>query len=357
MTKMKAGWSASRLLGSILALLIAGGVGAQEGSPLDNMTAFLKEYGKFSKKELSKMEAGVVLSKTLDSDINHEVVVVAVIRVDVPRSFFLSNYGEEIPIIETQEVLGWGRLDDPPTIDNLKDFALDPRDVQALEECTGGDCNMKLPAAAMERFKNEIDWTAADAESKANDLTRQMLVDYAKAYLVGGNTGLVEYHDQENPVRLADEFMGLLEQSPYLFQQRPEFFTYLQNFPKGELEGVTDVLYWAREDVGANYKISSLNHVTVVIPKDASHSPLLASKQIYANHYFEAGLTLTALVDNQNESVYLVHLNRARVDALRRGGFTTKIIRSKLKGGMKGLTGERLAAVKEHAERLYKGKN
>lgn len=333
---------------------------AQEESRYDRMIAYLKEVGHFSKKELGKVEAGEIVSKTLDSDVKHEVVVLGVAHVDVPPAFFLENYGSQIPLIETQAVLGWGMLDDPPSVDNLKDFSLDPRDVQALQECASGDCNMKIPVPAMERFHNEVDWSAGDAEAKANDLTRQMLVAYAKVYLEGGNASLVEYHDQENPVRLVEEFKGMLEQTPELFKFQPEFYNYLENFPEAKLPNVRDYLYWAREDVGANYNVSSLNHVTVVIPEDPSLSPVIAAKQIYATHYFEAGLGLTGLVANaeaSSTSFYLFYLNRSRVDALRRGGFTTKIIRRKLKSGMNGLIAERLLAVKTQANALYRSQN
>ena len=51
---------------------------------------------------------------------------------------------------------------------------------------------------------------------------------------------------------------------------------------------------------------------------------LIASKQIYANHYFEASLGLTvALAAGQgpSPSFYLLYFNRSRSDALH-GGFS-----------------------------------
>jgi hypothetical protein len=48
---------------------------------------------------------------------------------------------------------------------------------------------------------------------------------------------------------------------------------------------------------------------------------LIASKQIYASHYFEASLELTALVEakepGENSGFFLLYLNRSRLDNFR----------------------------------------
>ena len=67
----------------------------------------------------------------------------------------------------------------------------------------------------------------------------------------------------------------------------------------------------------------SVTHASIY-RKPGSERTLIASKQIYASHYFEASLGLTAVVGSSQQSkpgFYLLYLNRSRSDALR-GGFS-----------------------------------
>ena len=136
----------------------------------------------------------------------------------------------------------------------------------------------------------------------------------------------------------------------------PEFYKYLETFPEGKPSGVESYIYWAKEDIGANYHVVSLNHIILLIPDDPTLSPTIASKQIYADHYFEASLRLTTAVENPEtatSSMYLLHLNRSRIDALRRNGFLTGTIRSRIQSGLINSMSQRMKAIKEKLEALY----
>jgi hypothetical protein len=70
--------------------------------------------------------------------------------------------------------------------------------------------------------------------------------------------------------------------------------------------------------------VLSLTHVSVYKRKNENGPQVvIASKQIYANHYFQASLALTWVVDAEagegKRGSYLIYFNRSRIDALRGG--------------------------------------
>ena len=70
--------------------------------------------------------------------------------------------------------------------------------------------------------------------------------------------------------------------------------------------------------------ILSVTHAVVYTPPEMSGTTIVASKQIYANHYFEAALEVLNVIDREVSgepaSIYLVVDRRFRFDNLPRGG-------------------------------------
>ena len=65
---------------------------------------------------------------------------------------------------------------------------------------------------------------------------------------------------------------------------------------------------------------------------------MIASKQIYATHYFDASLGLTVLVRRgEGPGYYLMYLNRSRADALKGGfsGLRRAVVEGRTVDGMK----------------------
>jgi hypothetical protein len=76
----------------------------------------------------------------------------------------------------------------------------------------------------------------------------------------------------------------------------------------------------------------------------------VASKQIYASHYFQAGLDLTALVDAPKPpgGFYLVDLYRARIDPPT--GMLSGVLLGKIRGGIEQGVAEGLKTAKARTE-------
>ena len=79
-----------------------------------------------------------------------------------------------------------------------------------------------------------------------------------------------------------------------------------------------DSIIWSKIKFGLK-PVIAINHVRIYRRNsDAGPQVLVASNQIYANHYFNASLALTAFVTipGVNQGAYLVYENRSRADGL-----------------------------------------
>jgi len=119
----------------------------------------------------------------------------------------------------------------------------------------------------------------------------------------------------------------------------------------GGLQLVEDAIVWSKIKFGLK-PVIAVNHITIY-KRDREVGPqvLIASKQIYASHYFNAALALTAFVTvpGATQGAYLVSENRSRADGLE-GPF------GKIKRGVvekKALEG--LKAILEHSQMTLEG--
>ncbi len=291
----------------------------------------------------------------LHSEVRREVPVFGIMRLNIPMRSYLSHLLTDNLLIETTNVLAAGKFSNPPTIDDVRNLTFGPRDVEALQKCRIGDCNIKLTEKAIRKIKANIQWAAPGAKKKALSLVKTMMVGYIRDYLKRGNAAMVVYHDKKYALRMSREFHSLLLESPYLYSYQPHFHEYLEYFPKKELKGTKDFIYWIKEDIGADRQVFSIEHITVFEPDTLKIArTLIASKQIYASHYFEASFGITALApdpDGNPEVFYLIYLNRSRIDTLRHK-HPFGIVRKKIRKGVVKLVRKKFEQIRRKTERF-----
>ncbi len=283
---------------------------------------FLQKYLGFSKDDLIDMEQGEVVAKVFDAKhVENEVGAFGVVRMNIPKKFFVEQFRDIVEFTESDAVLQIGKFSNPPTLDDIQELTIKKSEIDDIKRCEPGACKLKMDTAMMERFQHEVDWEAEEYQEQATALMKEILVEYAAAYLQKGDTALGEYHDQEEPVSQAEAFQGLLRYSPYISEHVPELYSYLQQFPNSKLPNVENFLYWCKE-IFSMKPVISLYHVTIYTrEQQGSTDVFIASKQIYASHYFETSLGFTAFVDEVGgvgePDSYLMYLNRSRFDRLR----------------------------------------
>jgi len=218
--------------------------------------------------------------------------------------------------LKQKSILQSGKFSNPPRTEDLGSLTLSDRDIEDLKKCTVGDCKLKLSAAMIQRFQKSIDWNAIDYKEQVNQLFRLMIVEYVTAYLQKGDAALIEYADQSSIVSLAREQESLLTNLLYINDAAPDFVCHLKSFPRSSVP-VEHSLSWAMINFGLKPVLVINDISTYRSEVDGIPRVLVLSKQIYANHYLDASLSLTAAIGNQSRtSSHLLYVNHSRASAL-----------------------------------------
>jgi len=108
-------------------------------------------------------------------------------------------------------------------------------------------------------------------------------------------------------------------------------------------------VYWSKEKFGIQ-PVVSMTHVTIYPRRHGSaNEVLIASKQLYASHYFESSLAFTMMIPREGgDGCYLLYLNRSRTDTLR--GFLSGITRLFISGRVRDGAAKSLQLAKERLE-------
>jgi hypothetical protein len=347
---------ASVALCAALALIASAIAPGRAQSPTREPEAFLRKYVHLSDSELAAMKRGEAVAELVDTTNKRELAVFGAVRLAVPKDYFVTRVRDILGYKKNVGVLQIGKFSDPPKPDDLAALTIDADDLKALKACKVENCDVRMPADEIERFRTEIDWSRPDASRRATALARQMLLRYVTAYLAGGDDALAEYHDRKRALSLAEEYRSLVAASPYLAEYVPEYQAYLEQYPAGHLEQVENVIYWSKEEFGLK-PVISVTHMTIyTLTRGGVTNVLIGSKQLYASRYFDSSFALTVFVEEvgggPQPSSYLMYLNRSRTDQL--GGLMGGVKRSIVEGRMVRGLKKNLRQTKDRLEAEYR---
>jgi hypothetical protein len=309
---------------------------------------FLQTYGRFSNDEIARLARGETAARALDSD-GAEVAICAAIDVAVPPSFYLARFRDIEAFKVGDLVLQVHRFGSPPSPADMAMLKIADGDVDDLRKCRTGDCALKLDVAGIERIRS-LQTSDTNGASHIADAYRQHLAAYAARYLAHGDAALFEYRDSSRTDRIAEELRLIVEHSPYLARETP-LVGAVSTFNGALPAGVDGFLYWSSERVGPRAVVT----MTHAIIGERPGGPIaIATKQIYASHYFTASLGLTLLVDLSTPSAprtRVIYINRSRVDAF--GGMLGSVKRAIAKSRARKGADHMLRALKTRLEQDF----
>ena len=302
----------------------------------------------FGETDFSALQLDQPVVRSIPTSDKAEIAVTGLVNIRAAADEFLRSYRDSMARKNNAAILEIGAFGREPSLADLETLTLEARDIEDLKECVVGECQIKLSAAMIERFRREINWDAADSPAKVTSLFKQMLSEYVKDYRSRGEAALIEYNDKRDQVSLATEQRAL--------DTAPSYVNEFINGSRADLQLIEDTLVWSKIKFGLK-PVIAVNHVLIYRRNsDVGPQVLIASKQIYANHYFNASLALTAFVRvlDAPDSAYLVYENRSRADGLegpfgklKRGVVEKKAVdglRAILAGSKASLEGSTLAA-------------
>lgn len=307
-------------------MILAAGAGAtvaltQPAAPAD----LLVRVG-LTAEEAARARAGQAVVRVVPPNVGTEIGAAGAIRIrgDLERLVaWLGDIEDFRKAAGAENVGAFGR---PARAEDFQRAAAAGVDVEELQRCRPGACDIRMPAAYIERFSRQVPWGTPGAPAAASALARQLLADYAAAYQSGGDAALGAHHDQKAPQAVAAEFQDMLRRATTLWNLAYPFVSYLETFPKGRPPDVEERFYWTRES-GTRQPVTTLHHVALQRLPDKSLR--LADKQFYASRDLDAGLLIgqaTPLADGQSfDLVVSVRARSARLD-----GMAARVLRGRI---------------------------
>jgi hypothetical protein len=311
-----------------LCALLHRSAAAQSVEP--SIEQYLRDSIGVTPKELTDVQRRVVLTKILPTQNPRDVTVFGMVQIETSRAAFAPRLMDASRTIALRSPT-YEIFDDPPAPANVRRVAVDPSEYRNLRSCRLEHCDFKLPAATMHDFATRVDWTGDSAKAQVDSIARADVLRFITEYGAAGNAAMIEY-DDNHAVKSSDAFIALLDQSGYLRDFVPDLRDYLEFFPTHRPEGARDVLFWEEDRLPHLRPTLTLSHM--VMYTTPTGTPLVAVKQIYADHYFEGALELVGAFDAPGTATgpatYLITVRRYRFDALPSGGFLN--LRGRVRG-------------------------
>lgn len=323
------------ILGTLMMSLLFGiSTSFGQKPTVEKVKKVLTEGAGFSAEDWETLEKGNFIVKELDAKTDGEVSFAGAIKLEASRDVVFSAFRRAVERQRAKLSKERGFFSKPPTTKDFAKLKIKGSKIRSLKNCEPGDCNMSLSSEYIKRFTEDFDWDDPDAEKKAIKLYKETMVEHLSGYLEKGNSALMDYNDDPEPLSLADEQKSLLENLLWINDFAPEFKEYVENFPSGKLEGVEDLASWEKLNIA--FKDVIINSHGIFYKKEDGdvQQGLILSRQVYANHFFHSSMSLTGIISfpkaDKKFDTYLFFVNHTRSGALT--GTTGKLLSAAVDG-------------------------
>ena len=303
----------------------------------------------FTSSQLTALRRGDAVTTTLPGSVDRELVMAGAIRIQAPLERTVDIVRDVERFESGARFLARKRLSEPPRLDDFHPFRLTPDDVAALRRCRPGRCDIKLDHEAFPAVA-AIDWTGADVAERANLLLRRRALEYVEAYRHRGRNAAFVYHDRQRPVVAAHEFTDMVTRSPALGTLARDLMDVLLHYPGGPPPNADEIFYWSVSDIGLK-PVFRVHHVVIRrLAPAADLRYVMATRLLHADHYFNTGLEVGALIDDPaaGGAHVLVTLSLARLDGIT--GLLGRVARIKVRAASRDALATAMRATRDRAE-------
>jgi hypothetical protein len=300
--------------------------------------------------EWAAVERGEAVSKVLDTS-SREIAIAGAVRIASSSARLVARYRDIDNLKRSALVIEVGRFGANPQPGDLQSAPFEEYNLD-LRDCRPSDCRVRLAAPDIERFHNEVDWRAADWRARSAAVWRVVLSGYAAAYARAGRRALPVYANKREPLSVPSELSLLAREFGFVAALAPEFMAYLRDFGPHPPDGIEQVLYWTKEDFGIR-PVFRISHQAIYRPPNNAGATVIATSQVYADHYLDAALTVTlaldAPADDRTKGFYMIAVSRARTRSL--SGLLRTFVRSTVQSRSREAMRKILSATKLNIER------
>jgi hypothetical protein len=330
--------------------IACGAVTAAQAPPQSSLSALLTRLG-LSSQQRADLEAGRPVAKVLSWGESSEIYVFGAVRMQASSTDYLRAARNVARLSGTPGYLGVGEIAPSATTADLAGLTIDPDDIKALKSCREGDCDVQLPSASIQAFRDAVDWSKPDVANQVNALARRRILGLIQEYRKGGNKALGVYRDKDDPALVAQQFEKMVGRAAELPNVLPELRQYLLNYPNADLPEGDSFFYWENVDFGMKPTLR-VNHGVIYRAADRGIS-VVAIKQLYASHYFHTALDVSVCVEDASKpsatGFYLLTLKGSEQDGLTglKGSIVRKVVVDKTRSGLEKALGALKASLEK----------
>src|SRR5215813_1532302 len=130
----------------------------------------LSEKAAFAETDFAAVQLNQPVVRSIPTSDKAEIAVSGLVHIRTVADEFLRSYRNTMTQKSNTAILEIGAFGVQPSLADIETLTLESRDIEDLKECVVGECRLKLSAAMIERFRKEIDWSAADCEVRVANL-------------------------------------------------------------------------------------------------------------------------------------------------------------------------------------------
>src|SRR6185437_3112740 len=141
------------LLCTVLVCLGTGSALAQ--ASMAEFQQALREKAAFNEHDFAALQLNQPVVRLVPVTEKREVAVTGLVNINASAEDFLRSYRDSMLQKSNAAILEIGRFGPEPALVDLAGLSLEARDIEDLKECVVGDCQVKLSAPMIERFRRE----------------------------------------------------------------------------------------------------------------------------------------------------------------------------------------------------------
>jgi hypothetical protein len=311
--------------------------------------AFFEPSVKLDERDRSRLAKDEAIVRTLPADDGH-VAVFAATRVNVAPEVLLQWTRAIESFRQGSQVVAVGKFSDPATESDLEALTLDDDELNALRKCRVGSCELKLTAPEVAEVQNAVRAAGTRWHDAAQRSFRRILLARVRLHRERGLLALPPFADRSRRMSVGEAFSAIVARSPYLARAVPDVVNSLLAPPQAAVSADESFYYWSHDRYGAGRPVVTVTYVRLLRRNDPGiPQALTISNQIFASHYTEGALGLTAVTcDEARTTCYLAYLNRTQVDFL--GGFFGAFKRAAIEGRLESETPNLIRDVRHRLE-------
>jgi hypothetical protein len=308
--------------------------------------AFFEPAVSLTAEERKRLDSGGNIARVVPAQ-EHDVAVFAAVPVNVGGDRLVAWIRRIEALKKTSYVLAIRRVSAPVRLEDFDSLTVESGDLDDIRNCRPGKCALKLTAVEIESLQAVIQQHGTAWKPAVERAFRQIVFERIKTYGEKGHEGFADVRDVSAAHSPAHAFAGILQRSDFLTRQLPQLAEHLRR-PPSQSPAIESFIYWSKE-LFSRKTVISATQVSIVRPdREGLPEVVIASKQIFATHYMDASLGITAIVRDGPSKRYLTYLNRSDVDVV--GGFFGGLVRSILQRRLRNEAPGILIGLRERLE-------